>query len=130
MEHLEALNVLIDKAKSITGSDAATARLVGVVPQRMANWRNGSATCSPEDQALIAAAAGLNAEQVALRAMVMKHEGTPKGDRLMKVLGKALLATGGALGSAGASAAAIFSTIPAPADLWATVARGIQCILC
>ncbi|MBB4225601.1 hypothetical protein [Variovorax guangxiensis] len=103
--------MLIDKAKEISGSDYKLAKLTGHTPQQISDWRHGRKPCPPEDQALIAGVAGLNAEQVALRALVEKHEGTAKGDRLMKVLGKALLATGGAIASAGASAAAISSTI-------------------
>lgn len=118
MKHLESLNLLIDQGKSIAGSDYKLARLTGHTPQQISDWRHGRKLCPPEDQALIAGIAGLNPEQVALRALVEKHEGTPKGDRLMKVLGKALLVTGGAVASAGANAAAIFSSIPAPTH-WA-----------
>jgi len=56
--------------------------------------------------------AGLDPVATLARAMVEKFEGKPKGDRLMKALGKALLVTGAAIGSAGATAAAIYSTIP------------------
>lgn len=70
---------------------------------------------------LLAGVAGLDATPILARAIVEKHEGTAKGDRLMKVLGKALLATGGAIGSAGASASAIFlsPTLPGHAAEWA-----------
>lgn len=110
MTQLESLNQLIDMAKSIAGSDYKLAKLTGHTPQQVSDWRHGRKPCPPEDQALIAGVAGLNAEQVALRALVEKHEGTPKGDRLMRVLGKAFLATGAVIGSAGASAAAISSS--------------------
>lgn len=109
MKHLESLNLLIDQAKAISGSDYKLAKMTGHTPQQISDWRHGRKPCPPEDQALIAGVAGLNPEQVAIRALVEKHEGTAKGDRLMKVLGKALLATGGAIASAGASAAAISS---------------------
>ena len=131
MKDLDAINDLIDKAKSIAGSDAALARTLGVVPQRIANWRNGSAGCSLEDQALLAAAAGLDPLQELARAAVRKHEGTGKGDRLMGALGKGLLATGGALVSAGANAAVIFSSIPAPVHAleWTLAAVYTMCIM-
>jgi len=121
VKDLEAVNLLIDKAKAIAGSDAALARTLGVVPQRIANWRNGSAGCSLEDQALLAAAAGLDPLQELARAAVRKHEGTEKGDRLMRVLGKASRLTGAVAGFAGAAALAISSE---------AVMRVTQCVLC
>lgn len=113
MKHLESLNLLIDQAKAISGSDYKLAKMTGHTPQQISDWRHGRKPCPPEDQALIAGVAGLNPEQVAIRALVEKHEGTAKGDRLMKVLGKASLATGAVLGSAGAMAHQIFGTIQA-----------------
>ena len=124
MSDTTALNLLIDKARAIAGSDAALARSLGVVPQRLANWRNGSASCAPEDQALIASVAGLDPAEFLVRAVVLKHQGTAKGDRLMKVLGKSSLAIGAVLGSAGASAHQIFSMVPA-ATTWTTVAEWV-----
>lgn len=130
MKHLESLNMLIDKAKEISGSDYKLAKMTGHTPQQISDWRHGRKPCPPEDQALIAGVAGLNPEQVALRALVEKHEGTAKGDRLMKVLGKALLATGGVIASAGASATAISSTIPGATRLVDLVREITQCALC
>lgn len=117
MQHNESLNSLIDKASAIAGSDAALARLLAVPRQRIANWRNGNDSCSPEDCALIASVAGIDPIQEMTRAMLRKHEGTPKGDRLMKVLGKPLQATGAAIASAGLSALVIFgSMMPSPVN--------------
>lgn len=130
MTSLTDVNVLMDMAKSIAGSDYKVAKMIGATPQQLSDWRYGRKAVSPEDQALMAAVAGLNPEQVALRALVMKHEGTAKGDRLMKVLGKALLATGGVIASAGASAMAISSTIPGVTRLVDLVREITQCALC
>lgn len=130
MKHLESLNMLIDKAKEISGSDYKLAKMTGHTPQQISDWRHGRKPCPPEDQALIAGVAGLNPEQVALRALVEKHEGTAKGDRLMKVLGKALLATGGVIASAGANAMVISSTIPGATLLVDLVGKIKQCIYC
>lgn len=66
---------------------------------------------SPEDVAIVANIAGLDSVSWAMRAMVSKHEGTAKGDRLMKAVGKALLATGGVIATNGANAQVIYSTI-------------------
>jgi hypothetical protein len=100
----ENLIFLMDRANAIAGSDYKLAKLIGCSTQQVSDWRNGRATCSPERMALLAGVAGFDPAQTALRALVKKHEGTDLGDRLMRVLGKALLATGVGLGSAGASA--------------------------
>ncbi|MDO8713143.1 MAG: helix-turn-helix transcriptional regulator [Polynucleobacter sp.] len=113
---------LLDKAKAITGSDYATAKAIGVARQHLSNWRNGSRECSPEDVAQLAEVAGLEAEKWFIRATLKKHEGTPKGDRLYKALGKSLLLTGVALVSSGAAAQQIFLIKP--------VVYFIRCILC
>lgn len=122
MTHLDSLNILIDKASAIAGSDYKLAQSLGVGRQVVSNWRHGRKTATPEDQVLLAGIAGLDVTPILARAIVEKHEGTAKGDRLMKVLGKALLATGGAIGSAGAAAHQIGSMIQA--SWW----EKIQCI--
>lgn len=124
MKHLESLNVLIDKAAKIAGSDYALAKSLGVPRGHVSDWRHGRRTATPADQALMAGIAGLDPVQVLARATVEAYEGKPKGDALMKALGKALLVTGGAIGSAGAAAHQISSTT---SDVWG---RFIQCILC
>lgn len=110
MTHTEELNLLIDKASAVAGSDAKVARLIGAYPQNISNWRHGK-PCPPEAQALIAHVAGLDPVAELARATVRKFEGDRKGDLLMKALGKASLVTGAALAGAGANAQAIFSTI-------------------
>lgn len=130
MTQLEELNLLIDKASSIAGSDSKLARLIGAQPQNVSNWRHGSKPCPPEIQALLAHAAGLDPLAELARATVRKFEGEKKGDLLMKALGKASLVTGAALASVGASAHQIFSTIPAATDLIHTASVWMQCILC
>lgn len=127
MSDVQTVNLLIDKAKSIVGSDAAVARALGVVPQRIANWRNGNASCSPEDQALLAAVAGLDPVAELARATVRKHEGSKKGDLLMRALGKASRLTGAVAGSVGALVLVI-SGLTTPTPTRATEAREIQCV--
>lgn len=131
MQHTETqlteLNELLTKAaQSIGGNDTKLAKTLGVSPQRISNWRHGHKTCQPEDQALLASLAGLNAIEVLARATVKQHEGTPKGDLLMRALGKTLLATGGVLGTAGASAAETSSLTTATGQMadWIRLALG------
>jgi hypothetical protein len=125
MQHLDDLKTLIDAASRATGSDYKLAQALEVPRQHVSGWRHGTKTATPEDQALMAGLAGFDPVQTLARATVQKWEGKAKGDRLMKVLGKALPAIGAALGSAGAAAHQIGSMIPS--DL---LARITQCALC
>ena len=129
MQDLSELNLLIDKAKQIAGSDGKVARSIGITAQILSDWRHGRRNPQAEDYALLAAVAQLDPVAEMARAAVRIHEGKPKGDLLMKALGKASLATGAVLGSAGAAAHQIFSTITT-ADLVHTIAKITQCALC
>lgn len=120
---LTELNRLMDRAAEHAGSDTKLASMLKTTRQRISDWRAGRKTCQPEDQALMAEIAGLDAMEVLARATVAQFEGTPKGDLLMRALGKGLLATGAALGSAGASAAEISSWVASH------VSDLIRCIL-
>jgi hypothetical protein len=110
MQDLVTLQTLIDKGKEVVGSDYKLAKAIGTTPARLSGWRNGHQTCPVADMALLAHVAGLDPVAELARAVVAKHEGTPKGDKLMRALGKALPAIGAAIGSAGASAAEISSS--------------------
>lgn len=129
MEHLQQLNELMDKAKSIAGSDYALAKQLGVSRMKVSNWRHGHQPCPVEDQALIAALAGLDPAEFLVRAVVLKHQGTAKGDRLMKVLGKSSIAIGAVLGSVGAVAHQISSMAPI-ATAAELLIKITQCALC
>ncbi len=109
----EQLIELIDRASKAAGSDGKLAALIGVPRQHVSHWRHGHRPCNPENMALMAHVAGMNAIETLARATVQQYEGTAKGDLLMRALGKSLLVTGAALGSVGASAAAIFSSAEA-----------------
>lgn len=110
MQDLKELQTLIDNASKICKGDAALARAIGAQKQNLNAWKKGRRPCPPEDVALMASIVGLDPAAWLARATVAKHEGTAKGDQLMRALGKALLVTGAALGSSGASAAAIFGS--------------------
>ncbi len=121
MQDLSVINELIDRAAAVAGSDYKLAQSMGVARQQISNWRHGHKPCPPEDWAIMASMAGLEADKWSLRALVMRHEGTEKGDRLLKALGKGLLATGAVLASSGASAAAIFSATSSGSGIVAAV---------
>lgn len=112
MTNLEQLNVLIDKAAAIAGSDYKLAQSLEVPRQTISDWRHGRRTATPADQALMAHVAGLDPVQVLARATVQQYEGKAKGDALMKALGKASRLTGAVAGFVGAVALAIFSMTP------------------
>ena len=126
MQHKpEYLDQLIELASKKAGSDYKLAQLLEVPRQNLSAWKHGKKTCPAADQVLMAELAGLKAEEWAARALVSQYEGTAKGDKLFRALGKVLVATGAAATSFGASAHRIFSHdgIAAGFDL-------IRCILC
>lgn len=111
MKHSEELVLLIDKAAKIAGNYSALARMLGVSPQAVTNWRRGDKACPMEDLALMASMVGVDPLAELGRALVRKNEGTPKGDKLMRALGKTSLATGAVIASAGAHASAISGAV-------------------
>ena len=108
MESPKDLIVLIDAGRSIAGSDYKLAKMIGVTPQTVSNWRHGEKPCPPADVALLASVAGFDPQEWLTRATLWKYEGTDKGDRLMRVLGKTSAAITAVLASSGANAAANF----------------------
>lgn len=100
---------LLDAAKKHTGSDYKTAALLHVTRMNLSAWRHGKAHMPAADVALVASLAGLNAVEWGSRALIDQHEGTAKGEMLKQALKKALLATGVAIVSNGASAAETIS---------------------
>ena len=120
----EYLDELIDRATKATGSGKALAHELEVANTVISDWKSGRKTCSPEDQALMAELAGLDAEAWGARAMIAKHAGTSKGAKLEAALKKSFLATGAAVLSSGVHAAPV---IDAARDLCLYF---IRCILC
>ena len=95
------VNTLIDKATEVVGSNYKLGKLIGVSPQAMSDWKHHRRPCPPEDMALMAAAAGFDAEAWLIRGLLEKHAGTAKGERLAVALGKGSPATTEASGSSG-----------------------------
>jgi len=107
MSKPEYLGQLIDQASKTAGSDSKLAAELGVTRQNIYQWRHGLKPCPVGDQVLMANLAGMAADTWAARAIVAQYEGTPKGEKLAAALGKALLVTGAAIASSGASAATV-----------------------
>lgn len=108
------LDQLIEKASTAAGSDYKLAALLEVPRQNLSAWKHGRKTCPVGDVALMAEIAGLKPEEWIARAVVKQYEGTSKGDKLFRALGKALAVTGAAIASSGASAHLI-SSLETPA---------------
>ena len=109
----ELLGELIRRAATECGSQKALADRLGVMPHRVSEWKSGARDCPPEEVALIADIAGLPAEEWLARATAWKFDGTDKGERLKKALGRfsrltvaaGLMCSGLGLGGFGASQA-------------------------
>ena len=121
MSKPEYLDQLINTASEKAGSDYKLAALLDVSRMTVSNWRHGRKTCPVADVALMAEIAGLDAQAWHARATVEQYAGTPKGDKLYRALGKALVATGAVIASSGASAQALSCEC---------VSYLIRCILC
>lgn len=110
MQHKpDYLSQLIENTAEKAGSEYKLAKLIGVPQQNLSAWKHGRKSCPVADQVLMAEVAGLKAEEWAARAIVAQYEGTEKGDKLFRALGKTLAPIGAALASFGASARPIFS---------------------
>lgn len=119
------VKTLLDKAKTVSGSDYKTAQELGVPRMNLSAWRHGKAHMPAADVALAAHLAGLDAVEWGSRAIAAQHEGTAKGMKLQAALKKALLATGAVIVTSGAGAATISATASkAGFDYF------IRCILC
>lgn len=103
----EEIVSLCDAAKQRLGSDYKVSKALDIPQTILSDWRHGRRNPQPEDIGLLADLAGMDGATWVLRAVVEKHEGTAKGDRLMKAVGKAFLAIGAGTVSAGANAQAI-----------------------
>lgn len=109
MSKPDYLDQLIEQASTAAGSDYKLAAMLEQPRSAVSMWKAGKRPCPVADQALMASIAGLKAEEWAMRAVVSQYEGTSKGDKLYRALGKALVATGAGLATSGANAHQIFS---------------------
>jgi hypothetical protein len=122
----EYLDQLLNAASAAAGSDYKLAQMLETSRQSVSDWRAGRKTCPVADVALMAQIAGLVPEEWAARHIVFQHEGSAKGDKLYRALGKLLAATGAAIASNGAAGHPIFSLETVSAG----VAYFTRCILC
>jgi len=95
----DQLKKLIEDASSIAGNDHRLSKALNVPQVSIIQWKAGTRPCPPEEVASIAHIAGYDAVAWYVRATLWKFQGTAKGDRLAKVLGKSLPLTSGATAS-------------------------------
>lgn len=103
------INQLIDLAAAAAGSDYKLAQMLEVSRGNVGDWRKSRRTCPVGDVALMAEIAGLKPEEWVARALIAQYEGTTKGDKIYRALGKVSAAIGGAIATSGANALQIFS---------------------
>ncbi len=76
------LSELIENASSIVGSDYKLAQTIGVSRHAISDWKHGRKPCPLETRAELAGIAGFDALGEVVEAMLEKHRGTPKEERL------------------------------------------------
>lgn len=97
MSNKDPLNLLIEKAGAIAGTEYKLAKAMGLPQQVLTDWKAGRRKCTPPDRARLAGFAREDAVQELVRATLDQTEGTLRGEQLRRILGKASRVTGEAL---------------------------------
>lgn len=88
---MSQLNILIEQAASVAGSEYKLAKVLGIQQGVITTWKKGTRTCSAPDRAALAEVAKGNAAVEALEGLI---EGldleSPKGQLAAKALTEAL----------------------------------------
>lgn len=84
------LNLLIEKAAAIAGSEYKVSKTLGIPQSHITEWKHGTRTCTAEDRALLADLAGVDPFEEIAEAMAARWAGKPKGERLRAILTKRL----------------------------------------
>lgn len=106
MQHEDVIKLITAAVKN-AGNETELSRLIESTPQRINDWKHGRTTVPPADVVLLAHVAGFEPQAWAARALIAKHEGTRKGEKLFQALKKWSVATGAAIATSGASAATL-----------------------
>lgn len=85
------VKTLIDTASKVCGSQSALSNRLGIQKSQMSEMRTGSRSIAPEVAILIADVAGANVTDAALAAIIENSDGTPRGEQIKAIIGKALL---------------------------------------
>lgn len=112
---------LIAEASARIGSQNRLAKAIGYPVGNVNDWAHGRRPCPIQAQALMAELAGLNAEEVALYALIEGERNPQRRESLLRVLGK------GSAHMSAAASCAIFVSVLWVSDAAAHLTR---CILC
>lgn len=88
---------LLDAASAAAGSDYKLAQMLETSRSTVSDWRAGRRPCPVADVALMAELAGFVPGEWVARHIVHQYEGSAKGDKLYRALGKASLGIGGVI---------------------------------
>jgi hypothetical protein len=111
---------LVERAAERAGSMNKLAKALHIAESAPRGWKALTRPFSPEDRMRVAAIAGDDAIAELARAMIAKHEGTPKGDQLRLLLGNVLRHSGAAVASV-LLALGSLTFLPTPANAQAMV---------
>lgn len=123
MQPSTRINSLITRASMRAGNQSRLAKMLEVSPGNVTDWLEGRRPCPLEAQILMAPLADENVDSVIHTAIVEKHEGTSKGEKLISALGKGLMASGGLTVTMLSGRDASASSLNVAVDL-------LRCILC
>jgi DNA-binding transcriptional regulator YdaS (Cro superfamily) len=85
------LNLLIEKAAAVAGSQRALAQMLGETATHISNWKAGTRKCTANDRAALAAIAGEDAARAAIEGVLDGIDlATPKGQKASEALHAAL----------------------------------------
>lgn len=85
------LNLLIEKAATVAGSQRALAQMLGETATHISNWKAGTRKCTANDRAALAAIAGEDAARAAIEGVLEGIDvDTPKGLKAREALQEAL----------------------------------------
>lgn len=88
---MSQLNVLIEKAAAIAGSEYKLAKMLHMHQPTICEWKTGKRRCSPADRAAIAAIAGEDAAAETIEAVIETiNLETEKGQKAKAALEAAL----------------------------------------
>jgi DNA-binding transcriptional regulator YdaS (Cro superfamily) len=88
---MSQLNILIERAASIVGSEYQLAKALGMQQPTISAWKSGKRACSPTDRAALADIAGADPVAEAIEGVLAGIDlETPKGLRARDALKRAM----------------------------------------
>jgi transcriptional regulator with XRE-family HTH domain len=84
----ERIAKLINAAAQLYPSENQLAQAIGYTRSELSQWKLGKRACPVEAQVLLAAVAGLDAEEVLAYALIERNADTARGEKLLTALGK------------------------------------------